>query len=180
MCEIQDVRELLTELWSIVNKMVGDIDELHESDSEIESAKDMLWRARTITDEQLMVLTVSDGISKATSAKWALIKVYETNSNKSTDSIKGKEIVSRVKATMRAWALLTECVRIEFDGYEMLGEEEACYECLSKYASFLFHNKLYERDVVFRLFSNLPVKESEPLLNEDLIRVACEYCNCFA
>ena len=90
MCEIQDVRELLTKLWSIVNRMVGDMDELHGSDSDIESAKDMLWRARTITD------------------------------------------------------------------------------------------KLYERDVVFWLFSNLPVKESEPLLNEDLIRVVCEYCNCFA
>ncbi len=180
MNEIKDLRKLLSELRTVIDRMAGGIEALRVNNPEIEGAKDMLWLARRIKDEQLLVLTVSNAISIATSTKRKLMNVYEMNCEKTSDSIRIKEQVKRAEDAMRAWALLTECVRIEFDGYELLGEDRACYECLSKYAVFLFYNKLYERDSVFWLFSNLPVKDSEPLLNEDLIRAVCEYCNCFA
>ncbi len=176
----KDWDDLRANLQSILDRMTEGIDTLREYESEIACANDMLTRVRKAKDKQLKALTVVNATSKACSLKWTLRNVYEMNSRKSTDSLKAKEAARRAEDATRAWALMTKCVRIEYKGYELLGEEEACYECLSQYAIFLFENKLYERDVVFWLFSNLPVKDSEPLLNEDLIRTVCDYCNCFS
>ena len=127
-----------------------------------------------------MISTVANAISIATCEKRRLMNVYVLNSESSEDSLKPKEMARRAEDAVRAWALLTECVCAEYNGYAFLGEEQACYECLSKYAIFLFHNKLYDRDAIFWMFSNLPVKDSDPLLNEDLLQAVCEYCSCFA
>ena len=164
MFETNDLKVMLDELQSVINKMAGGVDGLRGSNPELESAKEMLWRARRIEDEQLMIST----------------NIYTMNCENSADFRKPKDIEKRADDAVNAWALLTECVCAEYNGYALLGEEQACYECLSKYAIFLFHNKLYDRDAIFWMFSNLPVRESEPLLNEDLIQRVCDYCNWFS
>ena len=174
----QSYSEIWNSLKSVFNKMAG-IDVLSESDPQIENAKDLLWRAGKINDEQLKALTVASAINNATSSKWIFINTYVMNCKKSTNPCHVKETAKRAENAIRALAMLTECVRIEYNGYALMGEDEACYECLSKYATFLFENKLYDRDTAFWLFSNLPVKKSEPLLYEDLMRAVCGYCNCF-
>ena len=180
MAEINDLRALLSEVQSALKKMTDGIDALPEIDFELEHAEDKLWRARRIKDKQLEVLTVAKAIDIATDIKWKMTDIFTINCENNVDSIRVKEKERRVADAVRAWWLLSECVRIEYTGYELLSEEKACYECLSKFAIFLFHNKLYDRDTVSWLFSYLPVKYSEPLLYEDLMRAVCEYCNCFA
>lgn len=180
MFETNDLKVMLDELQSVINKMAGGVDGLRGSNPELESAKEMLWRARRIEDEQLMISTVANAVSVATCEKRRLMNGYTMNCENSEGSLKPKEMTKRAEAAVRAWALLTACVCAEYNGYALLNEEGACYECLSKYAVFLFHNKLYDRDAIFWMFYNLPVRESEPLLNEDLIQRVCDYCNCFA
>lgn len=180
MFETNDLKVMLDELQSVINKMAGGVDGLRGSNSELESAKEMLGRAKRIENEQLMISTVANAVSIAACEKRRLMNIYTMNCENSADFRKAKDIEKRADDAVRAWALLTECVCAEYNGYALLGEEQACYECLSKYAIFLFHNKLYDRDAIFWMFSNLPVRESEPLLNEDLIQRVCDYCNCFA
>ncbi len=180
MYETNDLKVMLDELQSVINKMVGDVNKLRGSDPELESAKEMLWRAKRIENELLMISTVASAVSIATCHKRKLMNIYAMNCENSADDRKPKEITKRAEDAVRAWALLTECVRVEFNAYSFLNEGKACYDCLSKYAIFLFHNKLYDRDAIFWMFSNLPVRESDPLLNEDLIQRVSDYCNCFA
>lgn len=75
MSEIKDLRMLLSELRTVIDRMAGGIEALRVNNPEIEGAKDMLWLARRIKDEQLMVLTVSNAISIATTSKRKLMKV---------------------------------------------------------------------------------------------------------
>lgn len=180
MLETNDLQVMLSDIQSVLRKMTNGIDALRENDYEIEHAKDKLWRARRIDNEQLKVLTVAKAIDIATGLKWYLTNNFTANCENNADLKRVKETERRVADAVRAWWLLSECVRIEFNGYELLGEEEACYECLSKYAVFLFQNKLYDRDTAYWLFSNLPVKDKEPLLYEDLMRAVFNYCDFFA
>lgn len=180
MFEINDFKVLLDELRLILEKMTEGLDPLREKSSELDCAKDLLWRSRRINDKQLKVLTVTKAIDTATCLKWTLTNIYIMNCENSTESKRIKDIEKRAADAARAWELLTKCVYVEYSGYALLDEENACYECLSKYATFLFENKLYDRDTAFWLFSNLPVKDSKPLLYEDLMRAVYNYCNCFA
>ncbi len=50
MFETNDLKVMLDELQSVINKMAGGVDGLRGSNPELESAKEMLWRARRIED----------------------------------------------------------------------------------------------------------------------------------
>lgn len=180
MYEINDLKVMKDNIRLILDRMTEGLDPLRERSSELDSAQDMLWQARRINDEQLKVLTVARAIDIATGLKCSLTNTFVMNCENTAESKRAKETERRVADAVRAWELLTKCVCVEYNGYAFLGEEDACYECLCRYATFLFRNKLYDRDTAFWLFSNLPARENEPLLYEDLMRVVCDYCNCFA
>ena len=79
MYETNDLKVMLDELQSVINKMAGGVDGLRGSNPELESAKEMLWRARRIEDEQLMISTVANAVSIATCEKRRLINIYTMN-----------------------------------------------------------------------------------------------------
>lgn len=102
MFETNDLKVMLDELQSVIDKMAGGVDGLRGNNPELESAKEMLWRARRIEDEQLMLSTVANAVSIATCEKRRLMNVYVLNCESSEDSLKPKEVARRADEAVRA------------------------------------------------------------------------------
>lgn len=131
-----------------------------------EGARDKLMQARLIQDATLREASLLDVIHSATDAKRVLMRNFAQNVHyiskhaQKSDlqmifDFKGeKDVGRRAIDAFQALVYITNSVQIECEGYAMLGEYEACKECLEEFKSFIVENKLNKRDTLLLLNEN--------------------------
>lgn len=133
-----------------------------------DSAWDKLVQARIVEDTRLREALVMQAISSATDAKRTLMRNFTENlrylqlhSNKgllNPDTLKdGVTRTSRSRATDASQDLIsiTNAVRVEGEGYTILGQNAASQECLNQFKEFIEENHLDNRDTLLLINSNL-------------------------
>jgi len=138
-----------------------------------ESSRDKLLQARRIQDAKLREIAMLGVVHSATDAKRVLMRNFSQNMYHITEhsqksdiqmilDIKGeKDISKKAIDAFQALIYITNSVQTECEGYAMLGEYESCKECLEEFKSFIFENKLDDRDTLLRLNENSSKKRIE-------------------
>ncbi len=142
-----------------------------------EGARDKLMQARMIQDARLRAVAMLDVIHSATDAKRILMRnfaqnmYYITEHSQKSDfqmllDINGAKDISRKAIdAFQALVYITDSVQNECEGYAILGEYDACKECLEEFKSFILENNLNERDTLLLLHENSSKKQDE-LVNQ--------------
>ena len=167
--------------------VLGEVKSLHEEMKVIrvglqndrlaltDGAWDKLMQARTIEDSRLRETMVQEAISSATDAKRMLMRNFTENlrylqehSNKGSfdpdawkDAMSKKSSVCAVEA-FQDLSSLTDAVRIEGEGYAILGQNDASQESLNEFREFIKDNKLDDRDTLLLINSHLHSDNKAP------------------
>ncbi|MEF2559932.1 MAG: zinc ribbon domain-containing protein [Eggerthellaceae bacterium] len=136
-----------------------------------ESAWDRLIQARRMEDARLRESAIMGALQTATEAKRTLMRGF-SRSQKFIEENSGKNYVQMLAEigakedleTMAADAIqdligITNAVRVECEGYNMLGEYQAAEECLGVFRSFIKTNKLDNRDTLLLINGALKQKQ---------------------
>lgn len=167
--------------------VLGEVKSLHEEMEVIrvglqndrlalaDSAWDKLMQARKIEDTRLRETLVTEAISSGIDAKRTLMRNFTENlrylqqhSNQgSFDPDAWKEALSKKSRTCAAEAFqdltsITDAVRVEGEGYAILGQNEASVESLNQFREFIQENRLDDRDTLLLINSNLSRDEKAP------------------
>lgn len=152
-----------------------------------ETAKDQLQQAMKIQDANLRQTAILNVINSATAAKRTLMRNFSQGlhqiveySNKSDLEMllshsETKEMNSKAVDAFQSLVAITSSVKMECEGYALLGEYDACKECLTEFKVFIEENKLEDRDTLLLInestsqehiddvdkFSEIAVKISE-------------------
>lgn len=134
-----------------------------------ESAKDKLRQAYKIQDAEIRSAALLNTVNTATDAKRRLMRNFSQNrheiekhdercqnmsgiSSAFDSDARNAEAYDRKAADLFAdLVYLTNAVQIECAGYAMLGEYEACKECLESFKTFVIKNRLNQRDTLLML-----------------------------
>lgn len=147
-----------------------------------ESAWDKLMQARKIQDSRLREVAILGVIGTATDAKRILMRNYEENvkniaksNNRNTiEKALGykdeRDIPVKAEDSFQDLIFLTNCVRVECEGYVMLGEYEACKESLLEFRLFIVNNKLDNRNTL--LFINSSLQTKQPAVVDEFSDIA--------
>ena len=139
-----------------------------------EAAHDKLKQARLIQDTKLREIAILGIINSATDAKRVLMRNFSQNLNyileHSNESglklLKSKkeetEALNRKSLdSFQALMYINNSVKIECEGYSIIGEYEPCRECLSEYKKFIESNGLDKRDTLLLLNEHSTQKKIE-------------------
>lgn len=134
-----------------------------------ESAKDKLRQAYKIQDADIRNAALLNTINTATDAKRLLMRNFSQNQHEIETHDERCQNMSDVKSVFDRDArnaegynrkaadcfadlvYLTNAVQIECAGYAMLGEYEACKECLGSFKDFILKTRLNQRDTLLML-----------------------------
>ena len=153
LAQILDELELIEEKIANVQKEMQE-DRLAMADS----AWDKVLQARNISDYRLRTVAIQNAIDSATDAKRVLMRQFAVSFKAALQSGKSKEMERNAQNAAKDLVALTNCVRIECDGYVFIGEYNASKECLSAFLRFIKENKLDDCDTLLRLNSSLPAQ----------------------
>ena len=151
--------QILDELELIEEKIANIQKELQEDRLAMaDSAWDKVLQARCISDYRLRTVAIQNAIDSATDAKRILMRQFTVSFNAALQSGKSKEMERNAQNAAKDLVALTNCVRIECDGYVFIGEYNASKECLSAFLRFIKENKLDDCDTLLKLNSRLPAQ----------------------
>lgn len=164
--------QILDELEMIEEKMANLQKELQEDRLAMaDSAWDKVIQARSISDYRLRTVAIQNAINSATDAKRVLMRNFTVSFSAALRSGKSKEMERNAQNAAKDLVALTNCVRIECDGYVFIGEYNASKECLSTFLSFIKDNKLNDCDTLLKLNSSLPAQSKMNSLPSTFIGV---------
>lgn len=148
--------QILNELEVIEERIANIQKEIQEDRLAMaDSAWDKMLQARSISDYSIRAIAIQNAINSATDAKRVLMRNF-TVSFTAMQSSKYKEIERNARNAAKDLVSLTNCVRVECDGYVVLGEYKASKECLASFLRFIQENKLDDRNTLLMLNSSLP------------------------
>ena len=151
--------QILDELEMLEEKIANLQKELQEDRLAMaDSAWDKVLQARCISDYRLRTVAIQNAINSATDAKNVLMRNFNVSFKAALHSGKSREMERNAQNAAKDLVALTNCVRIECDGYVFIGEYNASKECLSAFLRFIDENKLNDRDTLLRLNSSLPAQ----------------------
>ena len=136
-----------------------------------DSAWDKVIQARNISDYRLRTSAIQNAINSATDAKRVLMRNFTISFANALRSGKSKELERSAQNAANDLVALTNCVRIECDGYVFIGEYNASKACLSEFLRFINDNNLCDRDTLLRLNSSLPSQSKMDDLPSTFIEV---------
>ncbi len=149
--------QIMNELELIEEKIANIQKEMQEDRLALaDSAWDKVIQARSISDYRLRTVAIQNAINSATDAKRVLMRNFQVSFSGALKSTWSKEKERNALNAAKDLVALTNCVRIECDGYVFIGEYIASKECLSAFLRFISENKLNDRDTLLRLNSCLP------------------------
>lgn len=148
-----------------------------------EAAWEKLVQARRIQDTKLREIATLNAVQSATDAKRALMRGFERsakfikeNSGKSGFKALGEtrktreDMNSMAEDAFQDLVALTNVVRVECEGYTMLGEYEPATESLESFRKFIQRNRLDDRDTLLLLNGSL--KKKQEITVDEFARIA--------
>ena len=138
-----------------------------------ESSRDKFRQARKIQDSRLRDQALLEVVNSATDAKRLLMRNFTQNmvsimesSHKSDFELflsakKERNISSKAVDVLQSLVYITNAVQTECEGYAVLGEYEACRECLIEFKDFVMDNRLNQRDTLLMINENSSQKKIE-------------------
>jgi hypothetical protein len=151
--------QIMEELETIEEKIANIQKEMQEDRLAMaDSAWDKVLQARNISDYRLRTVAIQNAINSATDAKRVLMRNFAVSFAGALNSGKYKEMERNAQNAAKDLVALTNCVRIECDGYVFIGEYNASKECLSEFLRFIKENKLNDADTLLKLNSCLPAQ----------------------
>ncbi len=153
LAQILDELEMIEERIANIQKEMQE-DRLAMADS----AWDKVLQARSISDYRLRTVAIQNAINSATDAKRVLMRNFTISFSAALKSRNSKEKERNAQNAAKDLVALTNCVRIECDGYVFIGEYNASKECLTAFLRFIKENKLNDRNTLVKLNSNLPAE----------------------
>ncbi len=164
--------QIMDELESIEEKIANIQKEMQEDRLAMaDSAWDKMIQARSISDYRVKTVAIQNAINSATDAKRVLMRNFSVSFEASRKSSKHKEAETKALDAAKDLFALTNCVRIECDGYVFMGEYFASKECLNAFLVFIKENKLDQRDTLLLLNSCLPRENKIQNLPDSFISV---------
>ena len=148
-----------------------------------EGAWDKLMQAREVEDSRLRDALIMQALSSATDAKRTLMRNFTQNANylieqsdidlnrnplalvrRLGESLNGNERIHQAAAdAFDDLVQITNVVRVEGEGYSMLGQERAARACLDQFSEFIKANGLDE-DTLLVIDGGLPSERKMPEL----------------
>ena len=148
-----------------------------------EGAWDKLMQAREVEDSRLRDALIMQALSSATDAKRTLMRNFTQNANylieqsdidlnrnplalvrRLGESLNGNERIHQAAAdAFDDLVQITNVVRVEGEGYSMLGQERAACACLDQFSEFIKANGLDE-DTLLVIDGGLPSERKMPEL----------------
>lgn len=145
-----------------------------------ESIKDKLLQAKKIQDARLKAMAILNILNSATDAKRVLMRNFienlrfiKANSQKGDwqlifEGKKGKEMPQKVADAFQALISITNIVKMECQGYAIIGELDAGKECLVQFKNFISVNSLDKKDTLLLLNENT---------SQDRMRIVDEFAS---
>ncbi|WEV63279.1 zinc ribbon domain-containing protein [Bifidobacterium sp. ESL0732] len=144
--------------------------------AKVESTWEKFSIAQSTYDSRLRNQLLLETISTASESKYGLMRQCETDLEYIREHEPGKGHAAWEKDESSAKALeilndlisIMNMVRVQVDGFNMLGEQDDSIRCLESFNSFVVDNELDERNTFVRLNGNLETKDkiSQTLIDE--------------